>query len=113
MTNPAYEGAVGCHGERFQGGIAHIPFGARHADLDQLVVVQRALGFSYNARRDAGVADENQGFEWVGEAFEVPPLLVIELHAPIVRNVRRSVPWVGAQVGAQVGATVGAPGCGD
>lgn len=90
MTNASDQSAPGGLCQRLQSGIAHIPFGARHADLDEFMVMQRALGFRHNGGGHARISHQNDRFERVGKATQVPSLLVIEFHAPIVRGSGRS-----------------------
>ena len=53
---------------------------AGQADLDELVVVQRALGFSDHPRTDAGIADQDHGLQGMGQAAQVAALFFGKLH---------------------------------
>jgi hypothetical protein len=62
MTDTSDQSAPGSHCQRLKGGIAHIPLGACHADLDEFVIMQRALGFRHNGGGHARITHQNDGF---------------------------------------------------
>jgi len=80
MADASHESAVGRFGQPFECGIARFAIGTGHPHLDELVVLQRSAGLGDHAFADPTVADENEGFERVGEATQVTPLFVIEFH---------------------------------
>jgi hypothetical protein len=60
--------------------IAHGALGTAHANLDQFVIVQGPRRLGDHGLGEAGVADQDDGFEGVGEALEVATLFVGDFH---------------------------------
>ena len=54
--------------------IAHGALGTAHANLDQFVIVQGPRRLGDHGLGEAGVADQDDGFEGVGEAAQVAAL---------------------------------------
>lgn len=80
MPNTPDECAAGPLGEARQGFIARGALGTTHSNLDEFVVVQGPRGFGDHGLGEAGVADQDDGFEGVGEALEVAALLFGDVH---------------------------------
>jgi hypothetical protein len=82
VPDAADQGRVGPGGQIVEGRVARFARQAGQADLDEFVIPQRPLGFGDHAGADAGSADENQGFQGVGEAAQVAALFFGKLHGP-------------------------------
>ncbi len=82
MADPADQQATGISCEVLERGIPRLALGARHADLDELVVLERATGFRNHPLTDPGIADQDDGLQGVGEATQISSLLVVERHGP-------------------------------
>ena len=80
MADASDQRAVRADGQVGQGRIALFARQAGQADLDQLVVVQRPDGLIDHSLADAGIADQDDGFEGVGEATQVSTLFFGKLH---------------------------------
>ena len=59
--------------------------GAPELDLDQLVIVERALGLGDDRRRDAMLADEEHGIERMAQTSKIFSLPFCEFHGAIVK----------------------------
>ena len=84
MADASDQYAVGSCRQIDQSLVAIFTSQARQPHLDKLVVMQGALCFGNDAIADTGIADQDDGFERMGEAAQVPALFFGKLHPLIV-----------------------------
>lgn len=84
MADATDQAGASPKGKILKSGVAGVPIDPCHAHFNQLVIVQGSGGLSDDCGGHPGVADPNQGFEWVGEAAKITPLSLIQLHPAIV-----------------------------
>src|SRR5690606_6354695 len=84
MTDAAHDRAVGTRGEIRERFVTLVPFEAGNTNLDELVRRERRAGFGHDRVADAGLPDEDHGFQLVAQATEMTALFLGELHRAIV-----------------------------
>lgn len=67
MTDALNQGTPGGGGEFIETCVTRVAFGAAELDLDEFVVVQRALRLGDHARRDTLLTDQQHGIERVAQ----------------------------------------------
>ena len=74
MTDATDQRAFTLHRQCFERSIARFAICTGHANFNQLVIMQRPLRLGDDRRAHAGVADEDDRFERMGEPTQVPAL---------------------------------------
>ena len=80
MADAIDECAPGALGELVEGGIPGGALGAAESDLDELVIVEGALGLAHHGIGKPGAADLDHGLQGVRASAQEAALSVGELH---------------------------------
>ena len=84
MADPTDERAARSLRKAGERRIAHGALGTAHANLDEFVIVQGPRRLGDHGLGEAGIADQDDGFEGVGEATQISALFFGRFHGEIL-----------------------------
>lgn len=74
MTDPPDQRALALRCKLFESRVTRFAIRTCHSNFNELMVMQSTLCLSHDARANPGVANQDDGFERVGEAAQVAAL---------------------------------------